>query len=114
MKMTAQSLNVIVTNESESRRSIVNKTLSQNCSAKENELCFTKEDESECANEKQKDAKNEFACAVTNYLNDSNVYECGRNNPDVTCERACMANEDNEKFTDVLFTLNEYQDRLGQ
>ena len=55
-----------------------------------------KEDESECANEKQKDAKNEVAYDVTNYLNVSNVYKCGRNNPYVQCERACMANVDNE------------------
>ena len=61
--MTAPSSNVIVTNESESKRSIVSEKLSRNYSAKEKELCFTKEDESECANEKQKDAKNEVACA---------------------------------------------------
>ena len=81
---------------------------------KENKLCFTKEDESEYANEKQKDAKNEVACNVTNYFNVSNVFECGRNNPYVSCERACMANVDNEYFTDVIDTLNEYQDRHGQ
>ena len=63
---------------------------------KENELCFTKRDESECSNEKQKDAKNEVSYDVTNYLNVSNVFECGRYNPDVQCERACMANEDND------------------
>ena len=40
--------------------------------------------ESECANEKQKDAKNEVACDVTKYFNVSNVSECGRNNPDVS------------------------------
>ena len=51
---------------------------------------------------------------MTNYLNVSNVYECGRNNPDVQCERACMANVDNEYFLDVIDTLNEYQDRHGQ
>ena len=50
---------------------------------------------------------------MTNYLNVSNVYECGRNNPDVQCERACMANVDNGYFTDVLDTLNEYQHCLG-
>ena len=113
-KMTAPYSSVNVMNESKSKRSIVNKTLSQNCSEKETELCFTKEDESECANEKQKDAKNKVAYNVTNYLNVSNVFECGRNNPDVSCERACMATEDNEYFTDVLDTLNEYQDRHGQ
>ena len=87
-EMTAPYSNVIVTNKSESKRSIVNEKLSQKYSAKENELCFTKEDKSECANKKQKDAKNEVAYDVTNYINVSNVYECGRNNPDVYCERA--------------------------
>ena len=43
-EMTAPYSNVIVANESESKRSIVNKKLSQKCSAKENELCLTKED----------------------------------------------------------------------
>ena len=45
-EMTAPSSNVIVTNESESKRTIVNEKLSQNCSAKENKLFFTKEDKS--------------------------------------------------------------------
>ena len=84
------------------------------CSAKENKLCFTKEDESECANEKPKDAKNEVACDVTSHFNVSNVFECGRKNPDVSCERACMATEDNEYFIDIIDTLNRYQDRHGQ
>ena len=86
----------------------------QNCSAKEKELCFTKEDESECANEKQKDAKNEVACDVTKYFNVSNVFECGRNNPDVSCERSCMATKNNDYFTDILDTLNRYQDCHNQ
>ena len=51
---------------------------------------------------------------MTNYFNVSNVFECGRNNPDVTCERACMATEDNEYFSEILETLTEYQDRRGQ
>ena len=104
-KMTALYSNVNITNENESKRSIVNETLSQNCSVKENKLCFTKEDKSECANEKQKYAKNEVACDVTNYFNVSNVFECGRNNPDVSCERACMATEENEYFSDSVDTL---------
>ena len=53
-KMTAPYLNFIFTNESEPKRIIVNEKLSQKCSAKENELCFTKEDESEYANERKK------------------------------------------------------------
>ena len=51
---------------------------------------------------------------MTNYFNLSNVFECGRKNPDVSCERACMATEDNEYFTDILDTLKRYQDRHGQ
>ena len=51
---------------------------------------------------------------MTNYFIVSNVYEYGRNNPDVSYERACMATEDNEYFMDILDTLNEYQDRHGQ
>ena len=58
--------------------------------------------------------KNEVAYDVTNYLNVSNVYKCGRNNPYVQCERACMANVDNDYFSDVLDTLNKCQDRHGQ
>ena len=65
-------------------------------------------------NKKQKDAKNEVACDVTNYFNVSNVFECGRNNPDVSCERACISNVENEYYTDVLDTLNKYQDCHGK
>ena len=112
--MTAPSSNIDVTNESESKRSIVNEKLSQKYSAKENELCFTKKDESECSNEKQKDAKNEVVYDVTNYLNVCNVWECGRDNPDVQCERAFMANVDNDYFSDILVTLNKYRDHHGK
>ena len=93
-EMTAPSSNVNVTNEGESKRSIINEKLSQSgstnenkpkrsivnepllqkCSAKDNKLCSTKEDESECVNKKQKNTKNEVACDVTNYFNVSNVY----------------------------------------
>ena len=71
-KMTAPYSNVIITNKSESKHSIVNENLSQSGStnenkskhsivnepllqkgsAKENELCSTKNDESEFANKK--------------------------------------------------------------
>ena len=112
--MTAPFLNSNVTNEGESKRSVVNEPLLQKSSADENKLRATKVDESECANKKQKYAKNEVACDVTNYFNVSNVFECGRNNPDVSCERVCMATKDNEYFLDILDTLNKYQDRHGQ
>ena len=49
-----------------------------------------------------------------NYFNVSNVCECGRNNPDVSCKISCMATEHNEYFTDVLDTLNKYQYRHVQ
>ena len=73
-----------------------------------------KDDESECANKKQNDANNEVACDVTNYFTVCSVFECGRNNTDVSCERACMATEDNEYFSNILDTLLEYQARHGQ
>ena len=47
-------------------------------------------------------------------FNVSNVFKCRRKNPDMSYERACMAAEDNEYFTDILGTLNKYQDRHGQ
>ena len=86
----------------------------RNCSADENELCSTKEDESECPIKKQKDANNEVASDVTNYFNVSNVFECGRNNPDKSSERVYMVTEDNEYFMDIINTLNKYQDFHGQ
>ena len=51
---------------------------------------------------------------MTKYFNVSNVFECGRNNPDVSCERTFMDTEDNEYFTDILDTRNTYQYRHGQ
>ena len=49
-----------------------------------------------------------------NYFNISNVFEFGRNNPDVSCDRSCMATEDNEYFSDIIDTLKRCQDRHGQ
>ena len=115
-EMTAPYSKVNVTNEGEQKRSIVNEKViaelfyereqikipvsstnlySQNCSANKNELCSTKEDESECTNKKQKYAKSEVACDVTNYFKVSNVFECGRYNTDVSCERSYMATVNN-------------------
>ena len=47
-------------------------------------------------------------------FNVSDVFECGRNNPDVSYKKSYMATEGNEYFTDILDTLNKYQDRHGQ
>ena len=44
--MTAPSSNVNITDEDESKQSIVNKTLSQKCSANEEELSSTEEEKS--------------------------------------------------------------------
>ena len=79
------------TNENKSKRSIVNEPLSQKCSADENELSSTKEYKSECAIKKLKDTKNEVACNMTNiltFLTYLNVEETI-----LTChvrERACL------------------------
>ena len=47
-------------------------------------------------------------------FNVSNVFECGRNNHDVSYKRAYMTTEVNEYCTDILDHLNKYQDRHGQ
>ena len=47
-------------------------------------------------------------------FNVSNVFECGRNNPDVSYERAYMATSGYEYFTEMLDHLNEYHDFHGQ
>ena len=44
---------------------------------------------------------------MTNYFDVSNVFECRRNNPDVSRERSFMANEENEYFTDIIDTVNK-------
>ena len=46
-------------------------------------------------------------------FNVSNVFEYERNKPDVSYEKAYMATEGNENFTDILYHLNWYQDRCG-
>ena len=83
-------------NEDESKQSIVNKNLSQNYSADIDELCSMEEDKSECTITEQKDAENEVRYDVPYNFNISNAFECGRNNPDVSYERAYMAIERDE------------------
>ena len=87
-------------NKVESKQSIVNKNLSQNYSADVEKLCSTEKDKSEYTHMPNS--------------NVSNVFECGRNNPDVPYERSDMTNEGNEYFTDILGALNKYQNRHGQ
>ena len=47
---------------------------------------------------------------MTNYFIGFNVFECSRNNPDVSCERECMYTKESEYFMDTLDTLNEDED----
>ena len=47
-------------------------------------------------------------------FNVSNVFECGRNNPDLSYEQAHMATEGEEYFTEMPDHLNGYNDRHGQ
>ena len=62
-------------NKRESKKSIVNETLSKNCSADEDELRSTEEYQSKCAIEKQKDANDEVPYDVTKYFNAFHVFE---------------------------------------
>ena len=47
-------------------------------------------------------------------FNVSFLFERGRNNPDVSYERAYMSKSGNEYFMDILDHLKEYHDRHGQ
>ena len=62
------------TNANKSKHSIVNETLSQNCSADEDGLSSTEKDQSECAFKKKEDSKNEVPYDVPNYFNAFNVF----------------------------------------
>ena len=95
------------------KKSIVNKTLLQNYSADVENLCSTDIDKSECTFTQQKDEGNEVTYDVPNF-NVSNVFECGRNNPDVSYERSYMATSVYEYYTDILDHLNKYMDCHGQ
>ena len=47
-------------------------------------------------------------------FNVSNVFECGRNKPDVSYKKAYRSTERHEYFTEMLEHLNEYNDLHGQ
>ena len=65
------------------------------------ELCSTEEDKSEYTITEQKDAGNKVTYDVPNF-NIYNVFECRRNNPDVSYERSNMATSCDEYFTYML------------
>ena len=76
------------------KRSIVNKTLSQNYSADVEKICSTEKDISEYNITEQKDAEYEESSVTMDVPSYFNIFECGRNILDrlgVTYERACMA-----------------------
>ena len=95
------------------KKSIVNKTLSQNYSADVDKLCSTEEEKPEYTITEQKDKGNEVTYDVTNF-NVSIVNERGRNNTDVSYERVYIATSGYEYFTDMLHRLNKYHDPHGQ
>ena len=112
--MTALSSNINSTDEDESKHMILHKTLLQNCFANKDESKqsipnetlsqkYSAEVDKLCSTEKDKPEYTH----VPNF-NVSNVFECGRNNPDVSYERAYMATEGNEDFTDIFDTLKKY------
>ena len=82
-------------NEEELKQSIVNETLSHKYSADVDKISSTEEEKSEYAISEQKDKGNMVTYYVPTF-NVSNVFECGRNNPDVSYERASMATSGNE------------------
>ena len=112
-------------NEDKSKLSIVNETLSQNCSADEDELSSMEEDKSKCAIKKQKYTNNEVIYDVPNYFNAFNVFKCGRkilDRLDVSYERACMAikstisdsaHSDSEEQVDAISDSKELVDAIS-
>ena len=62
------------------------------------ELSSTEEDKPEHTITEQKCAGNKFTNDVPNF-NVFNIFECGRNSPDVSYERAYMSTSGDEYFT---------------
>ena len=99
------------TDKDKSEGIIVNETLSQSCSTDKDGLCSTKEEKSEFAIKKQKDAKNEVTYYEPEYFNAFNIFKCGRNildRLDVSYERACITTPKEEYFTEMLDHLIEH------
>ena len=103
-------------NEGESKCSIVNETLSQNYSANVSELCSTEKDISEYTITEQKYAEYEESSATKEVPSYFNIFQCGGNlldKPDVTYERACIANQKEKYYEKMLKTLVDYNNRNG-
>ena len=77
------------------------------------ELCSTEEEKSEYTITEKKDARNEVTYDVPN-IKVSNIFECGRNNSDMSYKIAYMATSGNEYSIDILDHLIDYHDRHGQ
>ena len=82
-------------------------------SAKVDKPCSTEIDKSEYTITEQKDEGNEVTYDVPNF-NVSNVFECRRNNHDMSYERLYITTSENEYFTEIPHHLNKYHDRHGQ
>ena len=82
-EMTAPSSKVCFTDGDESKRIIVQENLLQNYPANVDEICSTEEEKSEYTITEQKEEGGEVTYDVPNF-NVSNVFECGRNKPDVS------------------------------
>ena len=62
----------------------------------------------------QKYAEKEVTCDMTYNFNVSNIFECRWNNHDVSYEKAYMATETDEQFTEMLDHINKYNDNHSQ
>ena len=112
--------------DSEFKKFLVDKTLSQICSTEKDEPkiiivdeCFTEEDESQCVhkNINKKVAKNEAEYEESSVTDEVpryfKIFECGRNilnRLDVTNERVCMAPQKEEYYKNLLETMFEHND----
>ena len=106
-------LRIVTPTRMNQKQSIVNKHLQHNYYKDVDKLCLTEIDKSQYTITEQKDEGNDVIYDVPNF-NVSTIFECRRNNPDVSYERAYMAAEGNEYFTNILDHINGYQDRHGQ
>ena len=116
--MTATSLNVHVTDEDESKRIIVHKSLSDNCytdvtESKHNIVNKTLSqnnsvDVSEYNITELKDEEHKEISVTKEVKSYFNIFECGRNildRIDATYQRAFMANPQDKYYTDMLENL---------
>ena len=104
------------TNEGESKRSIVNKTLLQNYSRDVDELCSADKDISEYTIKEQKDAEYKESSVTKEVLSYFNIFEYGGNildRLDVTYKQACMTTPKDKYHEKTLEALVDDNNRNG-